>query len=132
MWRGILKFKKASLALQAARALIRSEKRWTQGELAVRARRYYNAFIHDQPTVRCSTKAKNATAFCALGAVKRINGPAERRATAFLRQAGLKIVKNAVGEGSDQDIFAVNDDMGHEATLKMFTLAIRQAKKAGD
>ena len=121
------KFKKASQALAAARDLIRSEKRWTQNDLAVKT--IYKGTDYEQ-TKACSTKSPNAVAFCALGAVKRVNGPAEKSATAFLRQAAAKFLDEA-DTPINEDIFTVNDVWGHESTLKMFSLAIKSAKKAG-
>jgi len=130
------KYTKASDALRAARDLIRNKNRWTTGDLAVKYR--------DNETHRCTTKSKDAVAFCALGAVKRVNGPAEKAAIAFLRAAGLHLrAQLASGESKvfytpeppytvgDQDIFSINDDYGHEYVLRMFSRAIRQAKKAG-
>jgi hypothetical protein len=79
--------------------------------------------------VRCSTKSKHATAFCALGAVQHVNGPAQRSATAFLREAAAVIT----GSGEprmNEDIFIVNDEMGHPYVLKMFKLAIKRAVAA--
>lgn len=120
-----LNLKKASLVLQAARKIIRNEERWTEGALA-----------RDQDGNDCGTKSKQAVAFCALGAVTRINGPAQKSAVAFLREAARTVfnadmICKEVGPANTQDIFNVNDDMGHKDTLKMFALAIRRAKKAG-
>jgi hypothetical protein len=123
------KFKKASEVLEAARKVIRSEKRWATGELAFTA----EFDEDDMNIVPCKTRAKQAMAFCALGAVQFVDGPAERSATAFLREAGKHIIygedrSDIVAE--DHHIFKVNDEMGHKPALKMFSLAIRAAKKA--
>jgi hypothetical protein len=127
----IKKFEKASQALQAARKLISDKKRWVRDYLAVRKDEWMGR-------VACSTKSKNAEAFCALGAVKRVNGPAERAATAYLRQAALRYLQ--VNGTSDDEkpvnkhIFKVNDNKryGHKHVLKVFTNAIRRAKKDGN
>lgn len=131
------KFKKASQALAAAKELIRPMKRWTQGSLAVK-------FIgkgDDRQTLACKTKAKKAEAFCALGAVKRINGPAERAATAFLRQAA-SAMQGDFALQSETDIFEINDEgegsgrvavaRSHRRVLRMFDRAIKAAKAAGN
>lgn len=123
------KYTKASEALQAARNLIRDTVRWTRGSLAVR---HVGGYL-----VECGTKAKQAEAFCALGAVKRVNGPAERSATAFLREAALHTLQSQGArpedtKGANHHIFSVNDTErfgGHKSVLKMFARAIRQAKK---
>lgn len=112
-----LNLKKASEVLEAARKIIRNEKRWTQQEFAV-----------DDMGDSCSTRSKHARAFCALGAVRRINGPAQKSATAYLREAA-KTLLNTTGQASNDLIFHVNDSQGHTETLKMFGLAIRAAKR---
>jgi len=121
------KFKKASQALAAARDLIRNEERWVQNDLAVKT--IYKGTGYEQHRA-CSTKSPNAEAFCALGAVRRVNGPAEKSATAFLRQAAAKLL-DETDTPINADIFTVNDEYGHKETLKMFSLAIKAAKKAG-
>jgi hypothetical protein len=124
-----LKYKRASSALKAARKLIEDEKGWVQEYLAVSTKESPKT----GDPVRCGTKSEHASAFCALGAVKRVNGPAERAAVAFLREAGRKILGDlAHDKDNDQNIFDVNDDMGHKSTLKMFDIAIKAALKAGN
>ena len=128
------KFKKASDALQAALGLFRNPKRWTQGHLAI------------SDGYACSTKSKNAEAFCALGAVKRVNGPAEKSATAFLREAAKQILIDSkmypvvaiTEKPKNEHIFTLNDYVedspNSNKTLnkvrKMFRLAIKNAKLA--
>jgi hypothetical protein len=127
------KFKKASEVLQAARQLIRDIHRWTTGDLAIRT-------DFQGRKSSCSTRAKNAEAFCALGAVRRVDGPAQRSATAFLREAALRIQQSYGREihttkAVDDNIFAVNDTSvygGHKTVLRMFTNAIRQARRTGN
>ena len=115
-----LNLKEAIEALKDARALIRKESHWAQHDLAV-----------DDSGRSCGVKSKRAVAFCALGAVNRINGPAEKTASVFLREAAFSAMNRPEGYRlTDGDIFAVNDDLGHSATLKMFTSAIQAAKKA--
>ena len=130
------KFKLASEALTQAMNIIRDTRRWTQSELAVSQE---ISKVDGQTVVldteSCETKAKNAVAFCALGAVEFVNGPAQRRAVAFLREAGKKVCiteKEALpdDEAGNDHIFFINDEVGHRATMRMFTLAIKAAKKA--
>lgn len=126
----VKKFTKASEALFAAKNLIKDKRRWVQYALAVKTGKGY--FWETRILIPCSTKAKNAVAFCALGAVKRINGPAEHEATVFLREAGLYIrYKRPRRNPKTEDILFVNDIKGHKATMKMFHRAILQARKAG-
>ena len=126
------KYSKPSEALKKALDIIRRPGRWITGELAVG---------HDElgDQVVCNTKAgrKTAEAFCALGAVRFVNGPAQKSAEAFLREAGKiiyyeqKALSTPDRAGSDYDIFAVNDNYGLKPTIKMFKLAIKNARKAG-
>lgn len=134
-------FKKASDALIAAKELIKPIKRWTQGELAVK---FVDEGYYEGPVARrCSTSAKEAEAFCALGAVRRVDGPAERSATAFLREAAFTMIPKDQREredyhrNSDSCIFEVNDGetdkvKAHRRVLRMFNKAIKAAKAAGN
>ena len=127
----IEKYKKASDALAAALRIISRPNRWTQGALAV--------YFEGGEKIECSSKAgtRTAEAFCALGAVEFVNGPAQKSAIGYLREAG-KVIRVEYG-GYDipskstfnGDIFYVNDDLGFEQTRKMFKLAIKNARKAG-
>jgi hypothetical protein len=128
------KFRKASEALQAARQLISDTKRWTRNYLAIRK--------EDGLKIVCSTKSKNAEAFCALGAVKHVNGPAERSAVSYLREAALRHLQSFGAEkesttlAKNVHIFDVNDGQGkyrgHKNVMKIFVDAIRRAKKDGN
>lgn len=117
------KYKKASNALKAAKKLISNSKHWTQEDWAVTYR--------DGHRRRCSPKSPHAEAFCALGAVKRVNGPAEKSATAFLQQAAETITGCHRVLRNNNNIFTINDTKGHEATMEMFTRAIKAALAAG-
>ena len=127
----IEKYKKASDALTAALRIISRPNRWTRGTQAVK--------FEDGFMITCETKAekKTAEAFCALGAVDFVNGPAQKSAEYFLREAGKVIMAEEGGydvpfrPAVNQDIFDVNDDLGLEQTRKMFKLAIKNARKAG-
>jgi len=122
----IEKYKKPSEALKKALDIIRRPGRWITGELAVE-------FDSEGNQHTCSTKAKNAEAFCALGAVRFVNGPAQKSAEGFLREAG-KIIggfEHKERDADDNDIFHVNDSMGLIDTIRMFKLAIKNARKAG-
>jgi hypothetical protein len=125
------KYKKASEALAAAKALIGNKKRWIQGYLAARR-------IKPDVVKSCPTKSKHAEAFCALGAVKRVNGPAERAATAFLREAATAMLRKRGAHYDDsqlRDIFEINDSekgRAYASVMAMFKRAIRQAKLAGN
>jgi hypothetical protein len=121
------KFKKASEALAFALKIIRNPKRWVEGYLAVTDER-----DDDGDYKNCSTKSKYAVAFCALGAVRFVNGPAQKSAEGFLREAGKAITRPDDDDTpEEQDIFDVNDNLGHEKAIQMFKLAIKKAKKAG-
>lgn len=113
-----LNLSRASEVLEAARKIIRNEKRWVSHDLAV-----------DAAGVTCPTTSKQAQAFCALGAVRRINGPQQRAATAYLRQAANVVSGATESRPTNDTIFHVNDTLGHPETLKMFQLAIKAARR---
>jgi hypothetical protein len=114
--------------LEAARKLILPKKRWITDALA-----------RDKNGADCGVKSEAAEAFCALGAVKRINGPGEKKAIEILRKAAKEIIQNKRAKGLEdaplsvfprnQSIFQVNDDYGRKDTLAMFRRAIALAKE---
>jgi len=126
----IEKYKKPSEALKKALQILRRPGRWIIGNLAIT----YDEGDTENIGHSCDTKAekKTAMAFCALGAVQFVNGPAQKSAEGFLREAG-KTISNPDGFGmpTDDDIFRTNDHMGFEKTIEMFKLAIKNARKAG-
>lgn len=146
------KYRRASEVLQQAREILRHEERWITGDLAKAQEPIYaedpqsgeiTKDLVGVDSVECDTDSKEAVAFCALGAVNFVNGPAERSATAFLRQAAHRLSNPrelpqsapSIDEfHDDDDIFMVNDDGGskrnHKRVLRMFSMAIASAKKA--
>lgn len=122
-----LKFKVKSPvhALELARTLIRPFRRWTVGALAV-------ASIND--TMEISPKSAKAEAFCALGALERVNTKHGRKAQKYLEQAACLVKGEEIEGHCDTDIFDVNDNgrtiETHRAVLKMFAKAIHLAKVA--
>lgn len=129
-------YKSALANLEAARKLIRPFKHWTVGQLAVRP-------VDDgygEVTLReCSPKNKNATAFCALGAVRHVNGPGEKKALNLLRIAALQIQVKDGEAGRDEKprndhVISINDledsKENHRRVLKLFSRAIKLAKRA--
>jgi hypothetical protein len=123
------KFKRASEALAAAKKLIRPLSRWTKYQLAMRETEEKGEFVS------CRTTSKDAVAFCALGALRRVDGPVYRVARAYLREACKQIIDPHgydVGNG-DNYIFKVNDrgSYGHESVMEAFTSAIKAAKRDG-
>jgi len=143
------KFTKASEVLAAARQIIRDERRWTRHDLAVF---YKEDLEHSGEVVASACAARvpksgksKATAFCALGAVKFVNGPAERAAVKFLATAAAidrgtvtlnsktgKVIPNLGDHPNMDDIFSINDESGHWHVMAMFKLAIKLARKAGN
>lgn len=123
------KFSKASQALTAALEIISTPNRWVRTAMAITTNKFGNK-------AECGVKSKNAEAFCALGAVRFVNGPAQRSATAFLRRAAYNI-RHVADETTnplmlrDDGIFSVNDNEGLAATKKMFRRAIKAAIKEG-
>jgi hypothetical protein len=122
------KVKSPSHALALARALVGPFRRWTTDMLAT-----------DDPdatyTGEISPKDARAQAFCALGALRRVNTKHEKRAEYFLQKAAAFMRYGTDIEGFNQDdIFEVNDRVRNKEThgkvLKMFTKAIQLAKKA--
>jgi hypothetical protein len=116
------KFKLYRTAVQnltAARNLIRNH--WAK-----------NALAKDCNGKQCPVKSERAEAFCALGAVKRINGPGEKAAIKILRLAAkeeLRARKKKFFSFNNALIFTVNDSIGKKAVLSMFRRAIAIAKK---
>lgn len=135
------KFKKASEALAFAKSIISKPGRWVQDNFAVS---YDFDQLEDLKLMSfgdlsinvCEVKSKNAEAFCALGAVQFVNGPAQKQAEKFLREAAAVVSRNKKTDpdyqSTNNDIFEVNDLQGFEDTKKMFTIAIRNARKAGN
>jgi hypothetical protein len=133
----IKKYRKPSEALKKALDILTRPGRWITGELAVS----FDDGDPEKDCVQCSTKAekKTAMAFCALGAVRFVNGPAQKSAEGFLREAGKQIryekkydqkyIDNI--KADENNIFHVNDWMGFDATIEMFKLAIKNARAAG-
>jgi hypothetical protein len=161
------KFTKASEVLTAAKQVIQDERRWTREKLAeTQVPEMYDGKIVGIEIESCAARVpksgkSKAIAFCALGAVQFVNGPAEKEATKFLKMAAAIDLRKAAidkktgqlmglddgdraqdDEGNmipwvyrldDYDIFTVNDEEGdHKRVLGMFSLAIKLAKKAGN
>jgi hypothetical protein len=99
--------------LIAARGLIADPKHWTQMWFA---RAEGGALVVSRDTRACS--------WCALGALEKVAGVSSRFDKAFdaLRVASFTAFARAAPE--------VNDDLGHEAILKAFDLAIQNAGEA--
>jgi hypothetical protein len=130
-------YKTALQNLEAARKLIRPFRRWTTNDLAIK--NVEKDEFGNLTGVSCSPKNKHAEAFCALGAVKHVNGPGEKKALNLLRIAALQI---AVAEGeadptdkpNNDHVIRINDvdqdKETHRNVLALFRRAIRLAKKA--
>jgi len=126
-----LKFevKSPSYALELAQQLIRPFSHWVQDDFAV-----------DKDGAGVPEKSARAEAFCALGALRRVNTKHAKKATKFLAQAALIAEYGNPDQGQlksadDLDITGFNDDtllppkQKHKLVLKMFTTAIRLARK---
>lgn len=117
-------------ALELARQLIRPFRHWTVGALAVNKEGIAGGSEHElQP------KSPRAEAFCALGALKRVNTRHQKKAEHFLKLAAFQMLeKGGYQNPLVDDIFSINDvardKETHRSVLKMFTRAIRLAKKA--
>jgi len=111
-----MKNKQAVENLTKARKLIKDENNWTTGYLAL-----------DIDGNEVSPRSKKAVAFCALGAVRHIDGPGEKKAIKFL----IEVANGRTGQNykDSTSIFEVNDEGEHADTIDMFTQAIRLAKK---
>jgi hypothetical protein len=111
-------------ALELAKELIRPFRHWTTGALAV---------AHIDSGIEVAPKSAKAEAFCALGALQRVNTKHGRRAQKFLEQAACIMKGDCLESACDLDIFDINDferdKTTHRAVLKMFTKAIRLAKQ---
>lgn len=114
-------YKSALENLQQANRLLRKN-RWTERDLAV-----------DCNGKSCTPRSPEAHAFCALGAVRHVNGPGERKAVDILIEAAKEEL-TAIYPGylifdNENDIFTINDYNGYDAVKSMFRRAIRMAKK---
>lgn len=123
------KVKSPSHALELARKLIQPFKHWVVGELAVGVdEEGYKDVI--------GVKSPRAEAFCALGALQRVNTKHYSTAVVFLRKAARQIAPpdERADRLSNDDIFVVNDrahsKKNHDTVLQMFSEAIMLARKA--
>ena len=119
-------------ALELARDLIRPINNWTTGELAR---------MRDPEDPECfpsvQVKSPKAVAFCALGALQRVNTRHQKRAQEFLERAAAAVFRPEDSPRdlenfppSETDIFDVNDELDHYNVLRMFRRAITLAKRA--
>lgn len=94
-------------ALRIGRRLIQSFDGWTQG-----------TFARDATGASVSALDENAVCFCALGALRNVNGASS--ASEYLWDAADKLFQTSP--------IAVNDDIGHAAVLQMYDAAIAAAE----
>src|SRR5579859_5464807 len=78
------KVKSPSHALELARGLIRPFRNWTTNNLATRR-------LDGDDECKVSPKSAKAEAFCALGALNRVNSRYQKKAELYLRRAALFI-----------------------------------------
>ena len=100
--------------LVKARELISDPERWTHG-----------VYARDAKGESCFDSSDEATCFDALGALNRVSGTrmrARTSASSFLYEAIDSVP-------SPYSIGEINDQLGHEATLKIFDRAIELATK---
>lgn len=121
-------------ALQLARKLIGPYKRWTVGMLGTTnpEENLYGDMVGEE----VKPKSAKAEAFCALGALQRVNTRHYKKALPFLQKAAAIMQGREEDESffKNDDIFAVNDVSRdaetHRNVLKMFTKAIQLARRA--
>lgn len=110
-------------ALKAARELIRPYDRWVTGYLAVDG---------NGRDLETSVKSPEAEAFCALGALRRVNGKFQKDATKFLALA-IEMAQNPSSESFPifiAETITNNNDRGgrkpenHQKVLGYFDKAI--------
>jgi hypothetical protein len=95
-----------------AKALIQDPKNWT-----------INVFARNADGYSVDALDPDAERFCANGALWKVIGSFNSSARQYLQKASLK------GWSTDEPA-QVNNDEGHEATLKMFDMAIEMARAA--
>ena len=103
--------------LKAARKLIKDPTRWTK-----------DTYARNAAGAETAVRAKDATCFCAAGAVCRVLGVgawARNGRKARLREAAIKRL-NKYNTGG---IFTTNDRLGHAETIRVFNRAIRDLSK---
>lgn len=93
-------------ALRQARELITPEDRFCRGQ--------YAKTEHGTPA---SPTMSNAYRFCGLGAVRKVTGT-------YRDHAAVEALKAAASDLYDMDVADVNDEIGHDAILKVFDKAI--------
>ena len=120
------RYKTALGNLTAAYRLLQRKGAWTQNSFAVDC--HYKELKDD------NIRSGRAVAFCAMGAVRFIDGPGEKKAAELLSQAASKIL---YGQSSrrlvEGDVFDINDGENKERAKKrvfrMFEKAIAEARK---
>lgn len=106
--------------LRAARALIAESKHWTQGGYARRSKRAEGTVGPHDP---------DAQAWCAVGALKRINGPHQHAAALLLAEAVLDQPVFSVGNAQDRIVhFNDADGRRHRDVVQAFDKAIAKAE----
>lgn len=108
-------------SLKAANRLLCRDK-WIECDLAL-----------DRQGEKCSPRSPKAVYFCALGAVRHVDGPAEADAVGILRSTAASILKSYGAKDSserpcNEDIFMINDEYGYREVKNMFKQAIKAAK----
>jgi len=119
------RYQTARAALTAALKLIQKPGRWAQYEFAVNC---------DGVRVK-KIRSKSSVAFCALGAVKFIDGPGEKKASRLLARAAYELIEGDITDEDDvteKSIFDVNDNKdvktSRRQVIQMFKRAIAMAK----
>lgn len=121
------RYKTALGNLTAAYRLLQRKGAWTQKSFAVDC--HYKELIDD------NIRSGRAVAFCAMGAVKFIDGPGEKKAAELLSQAASKILYGQFRSPVEDDVnvFGINDDenkaRAKKRVFRMFEKAIAEARK---
>lgn len=101
--------------LTQGRELLSDPRRFTQGW-----------FAKDGDGVICPAKDPRACSFCSYGALRHFSDTFKAPAS-LLRASRRVLSENNVTQSDKDSIVYVNDDLGYEATLKMWAYAIEEA-----
>ncbi len=104
--------KSALTVLREARELISDPKRWTQG-----------AISRDASGGEIAPSSERAVCWCSLGAIERI-----AEAGSYFATSAYYLLYLQAEKANGLSVSSTNDELGHEAVLRMFDAAIASAE----
>lgn len=114
------KISKASQFLVEAKKLIDSPEKWTQ-----------DSFAKDQTGAEVSYASSQATCFCSLGALRRVELNEFCDDSGELRERSKRFLNRAIEETTSYSLYGIapfNDEASHEEVMAVWDEAIKLAK----